>query len=164
MRCPHCGHLQDRVVDSRTTREGAATRRRRECLQCGQRYTTYEYIERAPVLVIKKDGRRVPFDREKVLGGVLRACEKRKISREELDALVDRVESRVLSQAKEEVSSREIGVAVMDELESLDEVAYVRFASVYRSFRNVNQFMDELRSLLERQPEGGEVDAPPRET
>jgi transcriptional repressor NrdR len=164
MRCPHCGHLQDRVVDSRTTREGAATRRRRECLQCGQRYTTYEYIERAPVLVIKKDGRRVPFDREKVLGGVLRACEKRKISREELDALVDRVESRVQSQAREEVSSREIGVAVMDELESLDEVAYVRFASVYRSFRNVNQFMDELRSLLERQPEGGEVDAPPHET
>lgn len=143
-------------MDSRSTREGAATRRRRECLECGNRYTTYEYIERAPVLVIKKDGRRVPFDREKVLAGVLRACEKRRVSREDIDALVAKVESRVLSSAREEVSSREIGVAVMDELEELDEVAYVRFASVYRSFRNVNQFMDELRSLLERQ--NGSVD------
>lgn len=146
-------------MDSRATREGAATRRRRECLECGNRYTTYEYIERAPVLVIKKDGRRVPFDREKILAGVLRACEKRRVSREDIDALVATVESRVLSSAREEVSSREIGVAVMDELEGLDEVAYVRFASVYRSFRNVNQFMDELRSLLERQ-NGGPEGAP----
>ncbi len=151
MRCPHCGHHQDRVVDSRSTREGAATRRRRECLGCGERFTTYEYIERAPALVIKKDGRRVAFDREKILGGVLRACEKRRISREELDCLVASVEARVLSGAKEEISSSEIGLAVMDELEALDEVAYVRFASVYRSFRNVTQFMEELRSLLERQ-------------
>jgi transcriptional repressor NrdR len=160
MRCPHCGHQHDRVVDSRSTREGAATRRRRECLGCSRRFTTYEYIERAPVLVIKKDGRRVSFDREKILGGVLRACEKRKISREELDRLVDSVEARVLAAAKEEVSSREIGTAVMDELEVLDEVAYVRFASVYRSFRNVNQFMDELRGLLERQPDATAPDGP----
>lgn len=164
MRCPHCGHGHDRVVDSRATREGAATRRRRECLDCGSRFTTYEYIERAPVLVIKKDGRRVPFDREKVLAGVLRACEKRRVSREDIDALVAKVESRVLSSAREEVSSREIGVAVMDELESLDEVAYVRFASVYRSFRNVNQFMDELRSLLERQSGASEPGPEPRST
>ena len=149
MRCPNCGHAQDRVVDSRATREGAAIRRRRECLQCQHRFTTYEYVESTPVLVVKKDGRRVPFDREKVVTGVMRACEKRPVSREQIDRLA----------AREEISSVEIGEAVMDELEELDEVAYVRFASVYRSFRNVNQFMDELRSLLDRH-DPSSADAP----
>jgi transcriptional repressor NrdR len=152
MRCPNCGHEHDRVVDSRSTREGAAIRRRRECLQCNHRFTTYEYVESTPVLVVKRDGRRVPFDREKVINGVMRACEKRAISRDQIDRLADRVAARLFSGAREEVSSVEIGEAVMDELEELDEVAYVRFASVYRSFRNVNQFMDELRSLLDRHP------------
>ena len=158
MLCPSCSHDQDRVVDSRSTREGAAVRRRRECLGCGHRFTTYEYVERTPVLVAKKDGRRVPYDREKLLDGVLRACQKRPVSREQIDSLADRVEARIFSGVKDDVDSQEIGEAVMDELEELDEVAYVRFASVYRSFRNVNQFMYELRSLLERHP--GE---PPRE-
>lgn len=159
MRCPNCGHAQDRVVDSRSTREGAAIRRRRECLQCQHRFTTYEYVESTPVLVVKKDGRRVPFDREKVVTGVMRACEKRPVSREQIDRLADRVQSRLFAAAREEISSVEIGEAVMDELEELDEVAYVRFASVYRSFRNVNQFMDELRSLLDRH-DPSSADAP----
>ncbi len=154
MRCPGCGHDHDRVVDSRSTREGAAIRRRRECLGCGTRFTTYEYIERGAALIAKKDGRRDSYDRQKIVNGVLRACEKRPVSREQIDRLVDRVEARVFEKARDEVSSREIGEAVMDELEELDEVAYVRFASVYRSFRNVNQFMDELRGLLDRQPRG----------
>lgn len=157
MKCPSCGHGQDRVVDSRSTREGAAIRRRRECLECQTRFTTYEYVESTPALVVKKDGRRVPFDREKVIGGVMRACEKRAISREQIDRLADRVAARLFSKARDEVSSTEIGEAVMDELEELDEVAYVRFASVYRSFRNVNQFMDELRSILDRHETGDET-------
>lgn len=138
------------MVDSRSTREGSAIRRRRECLQCQNRFTTYEYVESTPVLVVKKDGRRVAFDREKVIGGVMRSCEKRPVSRDQIDRLADRVAARLFSGARDEVTSVEIGEAVMDELEELDEVAYVRFASVYRSFRNVNQFMDELRSLLDR--------------
>jgi transcriptional repressor NrdR len=150
MRCPSCGHDEDRVVDSRSTREGAAIRRRRQCAGCGQRFTTYEYVERAPVLVVKKDGRRVPYDRERIVTGVIRACQKRSISREQIDLLVDRVEGRMFAGARDEVDSREIGELVMSELEELDEVAYVRFASVYRSFRNLNQFMDELRVLLQR--------------
>ncbi len=153
MRCPSCGHSEDRVVDSRSTREGAATRRRRECLQCSHRYTTYEYVEKAPTLVVKKDGRRVPFDRDKLVGGIIHACQKRPVSREEIDHLVARVESRVFSGAADEIPSRDIGEAVMVELQDLDEIAYVRFASVYRSFRDVNQFMDELRVLLDRPPE-----------
>ena len=151
MRCPNCSHQEDRVVDSRGTREGAAIRRRRECVSCSHRFTTYEYVERAPMLVEKKDGQRVPFDRERILSGVMAACQKRPISREQMDALVARVESRVFAAARDEVSSQEIGAAVMAELEELDEVAYVRFASVYRSFRNLTQFMDELRTLLDRQ-------------
>lgn len=152
MLCPSCSHDQDRVVDSRSTREGAAIRRRRECLGCGHRFTTYEYVERAPVLVSKKDGRRVAYDRQKMLDGVMRACQKRPVSRDQIDNLADRVEARIFSGVSDEVESQEIGEAVMDELEELDEVAYVRFASVYRSFRNVNQFMTELRSLLDRHP------------
>lgn len=153
MRCPVCEHDEDRVVDSRSTREGAAIRRRRECLSCQHRYTTYEYVERAPVLVVKKDGRRVAYDREKLLSGLMRACQKRPVSREQMDRVVARVEAHVLGGAADEVQSRALGEAVMAELEDLDEIAYVRFASVYRSFRNVNQFMEELKDLLERQPD-----------
>jgi len=163
MRCPSCGEDQDRVVDSRSTREGAAIRRRRECLGCGARFTTYEYVERSAASVAKKDGRRVSFDREKVVNGVLRACEKRPVSRDQIDRLVDRVEARLFSAARDEVSSEEIGEAVMDELEELDEVAYIRFASVYRSFRNVSQFMEELRSILERHPGAIPPRAEPRD-
>ncbi|HEX9639722.1 MAG TPA: transcriptional regulator NrdR [Candidatus Krumholzibacteria bacterium] len=153
MLCPSCGHAEDRVVDSRSTREGAAIRRRRECVNCSHRFTTYEYVERAPILVIKKDGRRVPYEREKILTGVMAACQKRPISREQMDDLIASVEMRLIAGARDEISSREIGEAIMGELEELDEIAYVRFASVYRSFRNVNQFMDELRILLDRNGE-----------
>jgi transcriptional repressor NrdR len=149
MRCPACGHEGDKVIDSRSVREGLGVRRRRECLDCRTRYTTYEFIEQAPILVIKKDGRREPYARDRVLAGLIKACEKRPISRQRLEELVDDVEREVLGEGRSEISSRAIGEAVMNHLQALDEVAYVRFASVYRSFRDLNQFMDELRGLLE---------------
>jgi transcriptional repressor NrdR len=140
------------VVDSRAIKDGAAIRRRRECVDCSHRFTTYEYVERTTAMVVKRDGRQQNYDRDRLIAGVIQACHKRPVSREEIDALVDRVESRIFAPAREQIPSVEIGEAVMAELESLDDVAYVRFASVYRSFRNVNQFMDELRGLLERDP------------
>lgn len=149
MRCPACGHEDDRVVDSRSVRDGQGVRRRRECGQCQKRYTTYEFVEQAAVLVIKKDGRREPYSRDRVLSGLIKACEKRPISRAQLEEVVDEVERRVFADTRNEVSSRDIGEAVMNRLQQLDEVAYVRFASVYRSFHDLNQFMDELRSILE---------------
>jgi transcriptional repressor NrdR len=149
VRCPGCGHEDDRVIDSRSVRDGQAVRRRRECLACRHRFTTYEFVEQAAVLVIKKDGRREPYARDRVLAGLIKACEKRPISRQQLEDVVDDVEREVLADARAEVSSRDIGEAVMDRLQRLDEVAYVRFASVYRSFRDLNQFMEELRGLLE---------------
>jgi transcriptional repressor NrdR len=148
MRCPACGHEDDKVIDSRSVRDGQAVRRRRECSDCRTRYTTYESIEQVPVLVIKKGGRREPYARDRVLAGLIKACEKRPISRQSLEDLVDDVERDVIG-GRSEVSSRDLGEAVMNRLQVLDEVAYVRFASVYRSFRDLNQFMDELRSLLE---------------
>jgi len=159
MRCPNCGHLEDKVVDSRSTKEGAAIRRRRECLGCGHRFTTYEYVERTSALVVKKDGRRQTYDRDRLLAGVLQACHKRPVTREQIDVLADRVEARIFAPAREEIPSDEIGEAVMEELEKIDDVAYVRFASVYRSFRNVSQFMDELRGLLERDTNNGKKDS-----
>jgi transcriptional repressor NrdR len=144
------------VVDSRTARDGDAIRRRRECLSCGARFTTYEYVERTQVLVIKKDGRREPFRREKVAEGVTKACEKRPIPREEIEALLDRVENAIQSMGQTEVESREIGEAVMDELARIDQIAYVRFASVYREFRDVRHFLDEIRQLLEHRSGGTE--------
>jgi transcriptional repressor NrdR len=149
MRCPACGHEGDKVIDSRAVRDGLAVRRRRECGDCRHRYTTYEVPEQVAVLVVKKDGRREPYSRDRVLAGLIKACEKRPISRPQLEELVDEVERTVLNDARTEVSSRDIGEAVMNRLQSLDEVAYVRFASVYRSFRDLNQFMDELRSILQ---------------
>jgi len=140
--------VESKVVDSRTAREGQAIRRRRECIDCGARFTTYEYIEHTQVLVIKKDGRREPFQREKVHTGVAKACEKRPIPREEIEALIDRVEAAVQAMGQSEVESREIGELVMEELGRIDQIAYVRFASVYREFRDVNHFMDEIRRAL----------------
>jgi transcriptional repressor NrdR len=148
VKCPSCGHLEDKVIDSRSAKEGQAIRRRRECLQCHRRFTTYETVETAPLLVIKKDGRREPFSRDKMLNGILRACEKRPVPAERLHAIVDEIESEVLRLGQEEVKSSEIGERVMEALHKLDEVAYVRFASVYRHFKDLNEFLEELRSLL----------------
>jgi transcriptional repressor NrdR len=154
VKCPFCGHAEDRVVDSRSTREGEAVRRRRECLACEARFTTYEYVERLPVTVVKIDGRRVSYDRDKVLLGLIRACEKRPVSRESLEALVDDVErNTVFSAQGSEISSQRLGEAVMSRLKEIDEVAYVRFASVYRRFTDLNQFMVELDQLLDRREE-----------
>jgi len=149
VRCPACGHEGDKVIDSRSVRDGQAVRRRRECCDCRRRYTTYECIERTPVLVAKKDGSREPFSRDRILAGLIKACEKRPISRAQLEELVDDVERNLIGAGRTEISSREIGEAVVNRLQALDEVAYVRFASVYRPFHDVNQFMEELRGLLE---------------
>lgn len=151
MKCPQCGFEEDKVVDSRTTKEGEAIRRRRECLKCSFRFTTYEYIERAPLMVVKKDGRREHYSREKLLGGLVKACEKRPVSSEQLEKAVDDIEATLFAKFKNEVKSAEIGNLVIDRLQTLDEVAYVRFASVYRQFKDINQFMSEVRALLDRQ-------------
>ena len=151
MKCPQCSFEEDKVVDSRTTKEGEAIRRRRECLKCGHRFTTYEYIERVPMMVVKKDGRREEYSREKLLGGLLKACEKRPVSREQIERVIDDIETVLFSKFRNEVKSTEIGNLVVDRLQSLDEVAYVRFASVYRQFKDINQFMNEVKVLLDRQ-------------
>jgi len=148
VKCPSCGHLEDKVIDSRSAKEGQAIRRRRECLACHRRFTTYETVESAPLLVIKKDGRREPFSREKILNGLLRACEKRPIPADRIHAIVDGLEADLMQKGQDEAQSSEIGERVMAELHQLDEVAYVRFASVYRHFKDLNQFLEELRSLL----------------
>lgn len=154
MKCPECGHLEDKVVDSRTTKEGGAIRRRRECLKCAARFTTYEYIEKAPLMVVKKDGRREAYNREKLLSGLLKACEKRPVSRDQLEALIDDVETAALSKFRSEIPSDELGNVIIEKLKELDEVAYVRFASVYRQFRDINEFMDEIKGILvDRQDE-----------
>ena len=148
MRCPFCQHIDDRVIDSRQSKEGEMIRRRRECTHCQRRFTTYERIEETLPLVIKKDGRREAFDRAKILAGLHKACEKRPIGVEILEKLVDRVEQRLEEGGEREVPSQEIGEQIMEELQKLDEVAYVRFASVYRSFKDVNEFMNEVKELL----------------
>ena len=148
MRCQYCGYLDSRVIDSRPTEEGSSIRRRRECLRCGRRFTTYEKIETSPVMVVKKDLSREPFNPEKIKKGLLLACQKRPVSMKDIDAVVEKVEKLVHSAGEEEFSSRRIGEAVMEELKTLDEVAYVRFASVYRQFTDVSSFMDELNKLV----------------
>ncbi|UCF79600.1 MAG: transcriptional repressor NrdR [Candidatus Eiseniibacteriota bacterium] len=155
MKCPVCGHTEDKVVDSRSTKDDTAVRRRRECLGCGRRFTTYEYIENTPLMVIKKDGRREPFRRGKLKAGILRACEKRPISSETVDEMVDRIESGFQRQIRSEVTSKDIGESVMKALFDLDDVAYVRFASVYRQFKDVSQFMEELKGLLSKSQQWG---------
>lgn len=148
MRCQYCGYLDSKVIDSRPTEEGSSIRRRRECLQCGRRFTTYEKIENSPVMIIKKDMRREPFDPDKIKKGLLAACQKRPVSVKDIDNIVEKVEKLVYAMGEDELSSRRIGEAVMDELKLLDEVAYVRFASVYRQFTDVSSFMDELNKLV----------------
>lgn len=147
MKCPFCAHPDDKVVDSRTIREGELIRRRRECLACTKRFTTYERIEEIPLMVAKKDGRREPFDRSKIVIGILKACEKRPVGVEQIEDLVDRIEKSINSSMEKEVSSETVGAMVMEELRSLDEVAYVRFASVYRRFKDIDEFMDVLKTL-----------------
>ncbi len=148
MRCQYCGYLDSRVIDSRPTEEGSSIRRRRECLHCGRRFTTYEKIETSPVMVVKKDMRREPFNGAKIKQGLIHACQKRPVSIAQIDTIVEKVEKLVHSSGEDEFSSRRIGEAVMEELKMLDEVAYVRFASVYRQFTDVSSFMDELNKLV----------------
>lgn len=148
MRCPFCGFKEDKVVDSRATAEESAVRRRRECLKCGKRFTTYEYVEEVSLLVIKKDGRREAWDRKKILAGVIRACEKRPVSVEKMEEIVTQVEHAIQKKSDREVQASRIGELVMEKLKLIDDVAYVRFASVYRQFKDVGQFMVELKDIL----------------
>ena len=150
MKCPFCLHEDDKVIDSRSSNEGKSVRRRRECLKCKKRFTTYEYVEEVPLMVIKKDGRREGFDRNKIISGILKACEKRPVSVEKVEALVDRVEKELQKSFDKEVKAQVVGELVMEHLHKLDEVAYVRFASVYRQFKDINQFMKELKDLLSK--------------
>ncbi len=151
MKCPFCGEPDSKVLDSRAIDDETAIRRRRECPRCGRRFTTYERLDELPLIVVKKDGRREAFDRNKVLYGLVRACEKRAVPTERLEALVDEVEKDLYGRLDREVSSGEIGEMVMERLRDVDEVAYVRFASVYRQFKDINRFMQELQKLLNRQ-------------
>ena len=148
MRCPSCGHLESKVVDSRSVDEGSSIRRRRECLQCQKRFTTYETVESLPIVVIKRDSSRQQFDRNKILNGMLRACEKRPVSLAALETAALDIEQILQNSLEREVSTGQIGELVMEQLRSVDEVAYVRFASVYRQFKDINTFMDELNTLL----------------
>ena len=147
MRCPFCSHGEDKVVDSRSSKEGQAVRRRRECLRCGQRFTTYEYIENVSLTIIKNDQRREPFDRQKLLQGIFSACKKRPVSVKKIESIVDKIESSVEKTGKMEIPSSEIGKYVMNELYDVDEVAYIRFASVYRKFKDISEFISEVKDI-----------------
>ena len=148
MKCPFCAHLHDKVVDSRESKDGGAIRRRRQCLECKRRFTSYERIDEIPSMVVKKDGRRERFDRQKVLAGILKACEKRPVSMSQLETIADNAESMVQESSEREVSTRAMGQMIMNELKNLDKVAYVRFASVYLDFKDIQEFMSELKDLL----------------
>lgn len=150
MKCPYCDHLSDKVVDSRESKEGDVIRRRRQCLECGRRFTSYERIDQIPYMVVKKEGRRERFDRQKVLAGLLKACEKRPVSVTQLEQIVDEVEQRLHESANKEIAANEIGEFVMLKLKGLDQVAYVRFASVYRDFKDAAEFVETIRGLLDR--------------
>jgi len=152
MKCPFCNFVNDKVVDSRESKEADSIRRRRECLQCGKRFTTYERIDEIPYMVVKKDGRREKFDRQKVLNGLLKACEKRPVSMGKLEEIVNKAESFVIDSPERERSTREIGELLMSELKKHDKVAYVRFASVYLDFKDVQEFLSELQNLLNTSP------------
>jgi transcriptional repressor NrdR len=153
VKCPFCDELEDKVVDSRMAKEGEVIRRRRECLGCKRRYTTYERVEEILPMVVKKDGRRESFDRTKILAGLKKACEKRPISTATIEDVTDRIEKRIQEMGETEIESRIIGEELMKELHQLDQVAYVRFASVYREFKDIDQFMDELRTLAQQRRE-----------
>ena len=148
MKCPYCGYAESKVIDSRPAEEGSTIRRRRECLACRKRFTTYEIIERLPLVVVKRDGSRQSFDRVKVINGLVRACEKRPVALSQLENIADEIENELQGALEREISTAEIGEMVMDRLKDLDEVAYVRFASVYRQFKDINTFMEELTKLL----------------
>ncbi len=150
MKCPFCNELEDKVVDSRMAKEGEVIRRRRECLVCKRRYTTYERVEEILPVVVKKDGRRESFDRSKILAGLKKACEKRPISTATIETVTDRIEKHIQEMGETEIQSRIVGEELMKELHQLDQVAYVRFASVYREFKDIDQFMDELRTLAQQ--------------
>lgn len=151
MKCPTCGYKETKVIDSRLNSDGSSIRRRRECLKCEKRFTTYEYVEQMPIMVVKKDGRRQPFDRTKIVSGMVKACEKRPVSIDKIEDITSEVERAIQRQFDREVQSSVIGEMIMEKLAAIDEVAYVRFASVYRQFRDVNQFMTELKYILDKE-------------
>ncbi|MBI4689267.1 MAG: transcriptional repressor NrdR [Nitrospirae bacterium] len=153
MKCPFCGNIEDKVIDSRPSKEGDAIRRRRECLKCGKRFTSYERVEDIIPMVVKKDGRRESFDRVKILGGLKKACEKRPVGIEAIESIVDSIEQKLISLGTKEIPSAWIGEEVMSSLKELDKVAYVRFASVYRQFKDINELMNEVKSLFEHKKE-----------
>jgi transcriptional repressor NrdR len=147
MKCPYCGYEEDKVVDSRSSKEGRAVRRRRECLKCSKRFTTYEYIENVPLTIVKNDQRREPYDRQKLMQGIVSACKKRPVSTKKIESIVDRIENEISKLSKTEVPSMDIGNLVMEELGKIDDVAYVRFASVYRKFKDPDEFISEVREM-----------------
>lgn len=150
MKCPACGYNETKVIDSRLNTDGTSIRRRRECMKCQHRFTTYEYVEQVPLMVVKRDGRRQPFDRKRIINGLVKACEKRPVSVDKMEEVATQVERQIQKKYDREVESRDIGEMIMEKLAQLDEVAYVRFASVYRQFRDVNQFMSELKVILDK--------------
>ncbi|HOK80654.1 MAG TPA: transcriptional regulator NrdR [bacterium] len=147
MKCPYCGFMEDRVIDSRESEDGLQIRRRRECLRCEKRFTTYEEIEEKPLIVVKKDGRREKFNRDKIFNGIQRACEKRPVSTEQITTIVDEIEQELKQRFEKEVSSKDIGEMIIEKLRKLDEVAYVRFASVYRQFKDISEFQKEIENI-----------------
>jgi transcriptional repressor NrdR len=156
MRCPFCGHLEDKVVDSRESREGDSIRRRRECLSCARRFTSYERVEEVPLVILKKDGRREPFDRQKLMKGLMLACQKRPVSLARIEDMVGDIQSRLMERPDREIRSRELGELIMDELKGLDQVAYVRFASVYRDFKDLPDFVKALEGLMHKEASTGQ--------
>ena len=150
MKCPACSYKETKVVDSRLSGDGISIRRRRECLKCEKRFTTYEYVEQVPLMVVKRDGRRQPFDRKKIIAGLVKACEKRPVSMDKMEEVTSEIERLVQKKFEREVNSKDVGEFIMEALANLDEVAYVRFASVYRQFKDVNQFMSELKFMLDK--------------
>lgn len=148
MKCPYCGYSESKVVDSRSTEDSMAIRRRRECLKCNKRYTTYEKIENIPILVIKKNMNREYFDRNKIINGLIKACQKRPVSRKQIEDVAYRIEKKISNNMTTEISSKDIGEMIMESLKDLDEISYVRFASVYRQFKDVNTFMEEIKNLI----------------
>ncbi len=151
MKCPSCQYNETKVIDSRLNGDGTSIRRRRECLKCEKRFTTYEYVEHVPLMVVKRDGRRQPFDREKIIGGIVKACEKRPVSIDKIEDITGEIERTIQKKYDREVEAKDLGEIIMEKLAALDEVAYVRFASVYRQFRDVNQFMSELKLILDKE-------------
>lgn len=160
MKCPFCGSLNNKVINSRLTSDESSIRRRRECEDCHERFTTFEYVEKTPLIVVKRDGKRQAFDRNKIINGLLRACEKRPVSLQKIEAIVNEIERELQNDAEKEVSSLRVGEMILTRLRGLDEVAYVRFASVYRQFRDVSEFSEEVQNILHKTPHAGRAGAP----